>query len=119
MEKPTRGRHACAVSDVTGFRLLREPGRRVLVVIGPLDNLSGPTFERLVERAMIGPERVDELVVDLAASPFVTAAGFHSLLQAMSRASDKGCRVCVEHPRPLVETTIEVLGLDAVLCSPV
>jgi anti-anti-sigma factor len=104
------------MSEVTGFRLFQEPTRAVLAVFGPLDDLSGPTFEQLVNRCLDGAGRVQELVVDLAASPFITAAGFRSLLQSSSRASEAGCRVCVEHLRPLVGATIGALGLAAVLC---
>ena len=105
-----------AVSEPTGFRLFREPTRAVLAVFGPLDDLSGPMFEQLVNRCLEGAERVQSLVVDLAGSPFITAAGFRSLLQSTSKASDAGCHVCVEHERPLVGSTIGMLGLGAVLC---
>lgn len=107
------------MTDITGFRLVREPERLVLVVTGPLDTLTGPTFEQLVERALSGPQRAQELEVDLAASPFVTAAGFRSLLRASARASDAGCRLRVEHERRLVGSTMQLLGLRPVLCSPV
>jgi anti-anti-sigma factor len=106
-----------SVDEQTGFRLVREPARLVLLVIGPLDILSGPTFEQLVERALRGPERVEDLVVDLDACPFVTAAGFRSLLRAAARVSDDGSRLWLEHQRHLVEATIHLLGLDTVLCS--
>jgi anti-anti-sigma factor len=107
------------VSERTGFRLVREPARLVLLVIGPLDILSGPTFEQLVERGLRCSGRAEDLVVDLGASPFVTAAGFRSLLRAEARASESGCRLRIEHQRPLVESTIRLLGLDTLLCSPV
>jgi anti-anti-sigma factor len=104
------------VSEPTGFRLFLEPTRAVLAVFGPLDDLSGPTFEQLVNRCLDGAGRVQELVVDLAASPFITAAGFRALLQSSSRASEVGCRVCVEHLSPLVGSMVGVLGLAAVCC---
>ena len=104
------------MSDVTGFRLFREPARAVLAVFGPLDELSGPTFEQLVNRCLEGADRAPSLVVDLAGSPYVTAAGFRALLQSTARAAGAGCHVCVEHQRPLVGSTIGLLGLGAVLC---
>ncbi len=103
------------MSDLTGFRLTREPARAILAVRGPLDNLSGPSFEQLIERCLAGPDRVEEITVDLAASPFVTAAGFRVLLQALARSSAAGCRLWLEHPRPLVASTLQTLGLQAVL----
>jgi anti-anti-sigma factor len=104
------------MSDVTGFRLERQPARSVLAVRGPLDNLSAPAFEQLVNRCLADPDSVEEIVVELAGSPFVTAAGFRALLQASARASEAGCCLRLEHQRPLVESTIGVLGLGAVLC---
>jgi anti-anti-sigma factor len=109
-------RHALQVSDLTGFRLTREPARAILEVRGPLDNLSGPAFERLVERCLAGPDRVEEIAVDLASSPFVTAAGFRVLLSVANRSTEAGCRLWLEHPRPLVASTIHTLGLESVLC---
>jgi anti-anti-sigma factor len=104
------------VSEVTGFRLVRDDLRAVLSVIGPLDALSGPALAQLVERCVAGEDPVREVEVDLAATSFVTGAGFRSLLEAMARAAARGARLHVAHQRRLVEDTLEVLGLEAVLC---
>jgi anti-anti-sigma factor len=104
------------MSELTGFRLTREPARAVLAVRGPLDNLSGPALERLVDRCLEGPDRVEEIAIDLASSPFVTAAGFRVLLHVAHRSTEAGCRLWLEHPRPLVASTLHTLGLESVLC---
>ena len=119
MCEATRPATLRAVNEQTGFRLVRERAHAVLVVIGPLDILSGPSFVQLVERALSGPGPVEELVVDLAACPFVTAAGFRSLLRAAARAADDGCRLRIDRERRLVGSTIHLLGLDTVLRGPV
>ncbi|MEY2436906.1 MAG: hypothetical protein QOF97_1742 [Acidimicrobiaceae bacterium] len=108
-------RHADVVTDPTAFRLDRSATRAVLAVDGPLDNLSSPPFEQLISRCLAVPDPVNELVIDLTDSPFVTAAGFRTLLQEMNRATEAGCTFRVAHERPLVRSTMSVLGLESVL----
>ena len=104
------------MSDVTGFRLMREPLRAVLSVTGPFDGLAAASFGQLVDRCLDHGEPLEDIVVDLESSPFVTAAGFCALLEALHHAAGAGCRLHVEHLRPLVVSTFAALGLDAILC---
>ena len=85
----------------------------VVTVVGDLDTLTAPGFDRYVREEL--PERAD-VVVDLDGVAFLASAGIAALVRLRQEATRRGVRLhLVGRDNRAVRRPLEVLGVDTML----
>ncbi len=83
----------------------------VLVVTGELDTHTAPRLDERLDLVAAGTH----LVLDLAATSFVSSAGLSTILKAQRRLTTSGGSLVVRSPSPAVTRLIELSGLRDLL----
>lgn len=92
-----------------------EPGVVVLRANGDLDAYTAPGLRLQLNDATDGGGEVELVVVDLQQITFIDSAGLGVLVGAHRRMRERGGRLRIVRPPPLVERAFELTGLDEVL----
>ena len=94
----------------------RVDGAVVLTVTGELDMLTTPRLRAAVSEALDEAAGTALVVVDLTKVSFLGSPGLAALVEAVSKARQRGgpLRIVVDNARPVVRP-IELTGLDDVL----
>ena len=90
------------------------PGRVVLTPVGELDMDTVPALDRVLDTVLDGPGVV-EIVVDLAAVPFLDSTGVAALLRGAAEAVGRGATLRVTDPRPVVARVLRITAVDVLL----
>ncbi len=89
----------------------RDDDPSILVVAGELDTHTAPQLDEHLERVEAGTH----LVLDLAATSFVSSAGLSAMLKAQRRLRADGGSLVIRSPSPSVTRLIELSGLGELL----
>jgi len=92
------------------------PDAVVLTIAGPLDAVTAPTCEEIIDKTLssMAPDR--SLVIDLYRLEFIAAAGVRSLFRAADAAREAGVPIrIVVATDQYARTVIDRLDLDAQL----
>ncbi|MET8836743.1 STAS domain-containing protein [Micromonospora sp. NPDC004540] len=89
-------------------------GRLVLSPVGDLDMAGVPAFDRALDRVLDRPDLV-EVVVDLAAVPFLDSTGVAALLRGAAEAVGRGATLRVTDPQPVVARVLRMTAVDVLL----
>lgn len=92
--------------------------RLVIRVVGEIDLVTAPALARallLGSSDMWPPEEVTEVVVDLHAVTFLSAAGLRELVRMRQRCHRRGMSVWVLADQSAVTTPMRLTGLDRTL----
>jgi anti-sigma B factor antagonist len=92
----------------------RGAGRLVLSPVGDLDMAAAAAFDRALDEALERPGLV-EVVVDLAAVPFLDSTGVAALLRGAAEAVGRGATLRVTDPQPLVARVLRITAVDVLL----
>lgn len=82
----------------------------VIAVAGRIDGYSAPQLEAALQNA-IQAKRY-KIVVDLAATEFLSSAGIRALLKARAAASDHKGELRLAAPAPFILDALKLVGLD-------
>lgn len=83
----------------------------VLIVAGELDTHTAPELEERLESVAAGTD----LVLDLAATSFVSSAGLTTILKTQRRLKASGGSLIIRSPSHAVTRLIELSGLQDIL----
>lgn len=83
-----------------------------VVLSGELDMASAPLLRRHLEPVVA---RGGDVVIDLAGVDFLGCAGLAVLMDAARGLAERGGRLRLRSARPIIATTIAILGLEDVL----
>jgi anti-anti-sigma factor len=89
-----------------------DSGRLVVSAHGDLDLASSGELEETLTRLI---DAGDEVVVDVAAVPFVDSTGIAVLVRAAKRARDDGSSFRVINPQPQALRMFELTGVTGLL----
>lgn len=92
-----------------------EPGVVVLRATGDLDAYTVTGLREHLHRAADATGGAGLIVVDLSGATFIDSAGLGALVGAQRRARERGGRLRIVRPPPLVLRAFELTGLDEVL----
>lgn len=85
------------------LRVHREDG--VIVAVGELDLVGGPLLDQAVHSA---EDAGESTVIDLSQVSFVDSSGLRCLIAASQRAANRGQRVRLVAPTPVVTRLLEI-----------
>ena len=92
-----------------------EPGVVLLRASGDLDAYTAPGLRTQLHEATEGGGDAELVVVDLQQITFIDSAGLGALVGAHRRMRERGGRLRIVRPPPLVARAFELTGLDEVL----
>jgi anti-sigma B factor antagonist len=92
-----------------------EPGVVLLRASGDLDAYTAPGLRTQLHEATDGGADAKLVVVDLQRITFIDSAGLGTLVGAHRRMRERGGRLRIVRPPPLVARAFELTGLDEVL----
>lgn len=87
----------------------------VITVAGEIDTVSEAELREAVEGALRHDPAPTEITIDLSQVSFLDSAGIRGLLVSHSAASERGARLRVRHPQPIVATVLQVTRVNALL----
>lgn len=92
-----------------------EPGVVLLRAGGDLDAYTAPGLRAELHQATDDDDEAELVVVDLQRVTFIDSAGLGTLVGAHRRMRERGGRLRIVRPPPLVARAFELTGLDEVL----
>ena len=92
-----------------------EPGVVLLRASGDLDAYTAPGLRAQLHEATGDGTETELVVVDLQKVSFIDSAGLGTLVGAHRRMRERGGRLRIVRPPPLVARAFELTGLDEVL----
>ena len=95
------------------LRLSRYGAVETLYVSGELDLASAPVLERTVAGALDG--QWGEFRLDLSGVTFMDSSGSKALMRVHNQVEAFGRHLVVLSPAPVVQSVLEVLGLNRVM----